>query len=54
MEAAHETLTDKPKTTKITAYKLIHGYSYIHGLADGEGLGIPLKRGIKPEKICLV
>jgi hypothetical protein len=40
--------------TVVPTYKLIGGECYVHGLADGEGLDIAERHGIRPTKICLV
>jgi hypothetical protein len=40
--------------TVVPTYKLIGGECYVHGLADGEGLDIAEREGIRPTKICLV
>ena len=40
--------------TVVPTYKLIGGECYVHGLADGEGLDIADREGIRPTKICLV
>ena len=40
--------------TVVPTYKLIGGECYVHGLADGEGLDIAEREGIRPTKICLI
>ena len=53
-EAGPTTTQTEEGVREQVAYRMVGGYCYIHGLADGEGVDIARREAIQPSEICII